>query len=183
MKRIFSSIPTTIIRLNSRPTKDFVLPASSVKLKTLTYDLLLGLFSIVSIILSTTSYEASFSSNRTHSNCDYNKNTLYPYLILSFSGLSLIILLLKYKAQALSNTLQWKFLIIPEVLILSIFEYPDLQGNIKIEQPTRFTTLSGQSVSNLICYKVSKILYLLSLRLGCFLLKFLTNMRNLFNSI
>ena len=124
------------------------------------YDILLGVISLISVIISVVSYENSFSRHRTHSNCDSNYNGTYPYVILALTLTALLLLYSRYNFLR-KNKIRQKsnLLIFLEFLSLMLFEYPEIKGNFYIEQSSRTTNLNGDPYTNIVCYKVSEILY------------------------
>lgn len=138
-------------------------------------ELLSAVFSFFGILSATAEYEFSFSYNRTHSNCEENPQEVLRILTLLFTGLSVYFLIIRhktkrdwrnkktingaYKSFGNRKKMLSKRLIV-ELVILFIFPYPYLKGNLHFEQPN--TRESSEKWSNLVplCYNLSEVLYI-----------------------
>ena len=138
-------------------------------------ELLSALFSFFGILSATAEYEFSFSSNRTHSNCEESPQEVLRILTLIFTGLSVYFLIVRhktkrdwrnkkmvkgsYKSFGNRRSMLSKRLVV-ELGILSVFPYPFLRGNLHFDQPS--TRESSEKWNNLVplCYNLSEVLYI-----------------------
>lgn len=134
------------------------------------FDLVAAMFSMFGIIFSTLDYEKNYSADRNYYNCEeYHLHTeIYRNATMISSIVSLLFIIFRhyYKGQWLSvlqkiekphksgfqsNKKRNSALLI-EVLILSIFPYPNFSSYFYLPLRHNFETIS-------ICYTVAEILY------------------------
>lgn len=178
MKKVITTLSTSVLRGGVQEEINLFSQNQNMKIEVVPYDVAIGILAIFSIVVSAISYEISFSSKRTYSNCEAEKSLACPYVNLVITLLCYLALALKYRVEKSPDAFWYLF----EGILLIAFEYPSLEGNFSIPQVSRLSSLSGKSVIHNICYKVQELFYLFSLIRIYFpikiLLTYLTYKRN-----
>lgn len=156
-----------------------------------------AIFSIIGWVVATIDYEVRYASDRDHGNCaQKEENNVLRWLDVCLTIISLLFLLLRHTAKR-----QWNFeklrqksvteksvlspqhslfhfttRLLAECVILCIFPYPDVEGNIYVDQRSRKSAISIEFIKTDACYTVSEILYVLMLLRFFFILRAAINM-------
>lgn len=178
MKRILTNLPREFLRLRTQSQVAIPKIFRPLNQPTMLYDILIATISAILILLSILDYEITFSSERTHNNCKVNEIEFYKYSMLGLSLIGFASIFYKYyfKVKELKRKrkkLKLWYMCAAECLIFSIFSFPQAEKNIFISQISYNTSLSGKSLSDEICYKLSEVLYMASFFKAYFLIKFL----------
>ena len=142
-------------------------------------ELFTSVFSIFGLISASVDYEEGFSPDRTHSNCFENPAQIYRYFTLIFTLIAVFFLILRHnsktkwrnKSEITYYSIQngvtfgkkkalFSTRLIIEILILIIFPYPYLKGNIKYHQSLKIESNEKYNHTKELCYNVAELLYL-----------------------
>jgi hypothetical protein len=173
MKRIITTLPRTVLRgrhLTSVQLTRFIHSEKKLDIRT---EGILAVLSIVFIVLAAISYEKSYSNHRTHDNCKINSQSRLQFAMFGLSILcSLIVLSQLY--NKLQKHVPKRSLVISvlELVLINLYAFPYAEAEIHIKQISR-TTISGNDVTDWLCYKISELLYIFCLLKIYFIIKFL----------
>jgi Ion channel len=125
------------------------------------------LFSILGIITETIDYETNYSSKRTHDNCIEEINNTVRYITLALTIISVILLIARryfkvmwYQSQLIEKKII-TFKLIIELLVVSIFPYPNVNGYFVYKQSLNQESSEYYDNQITLCYTYSEILYFL----------------------
>jgi Ion channel len=158
-----------------------------------TADLFSSIFGVLGIITATAGYERGFSPTRTHDNCEEFPNETDRFLTLILTIISMIFLIKRHQLKS-----RWKQKRLPpysanisklflekksflsirlfiELLILGIFPYPYIKGELRYQQANLKELNDFENYEIELCYTVSEILYILMFSRFFFLLRTVFN--------
>ena len=152
-------------------------------------ELFSSIFSIFGIISACAGYEANFSPNRSHNNCAEGSKPIYGIITLILSMISMFFLILRHKLKSIwrnqksedfeyFKTQKKSFFsnrLIIELLIISIFPYPYITGELRYWQSNDKESSEYYNNKTEVCYTISEILY------AAMYIRFIYLIRALFN--
>ena len=148
-----------------------------------------AVFSVLGWIVATVDYESRYSEVRDQHNCVQNHYTdTFRWIDVCLTGVALLFLVLRHVAKRQWNARKisvdsfqqplarfWGRLG-AEVAVLGLFPYPEVDGQLYVDEKHRETKWTIEFVRSDVCYTASELLYALMFLRFFFVLRALINM-------